>query len=77
MDRRAVHRVVEPFETVNISGDWYRGHCRAGCAPTFRADRIEGVELTGEAHSRSDPGYEAFTGETAGRKLNVPIHFVG
>ena len=70
-------RVVEPFETVNVSGDWYlRGHCRLRDAHrTFRVDRIEGVELTGEAHSRSDPGYEAFTGGDAAPvvKLNVPI----
>ena len=72
-------RVVEPFETVNVSGDWYlRGHCRLRDAHrTFRVDRIEGVELTGEAHSRSDPGYEAFTGGDAAPvvKLNVPIGF--
>tara|TARA_B100000579_G_scaffold304760_1_gene254598 strand:- start:6286 stop:7209 length:924 start_codon:yes stop_codon:yes gene_type:complete len=61
-------RTVEPYETINVSGDWYlRAHCRVrDDHRTFRIDRIEGVELTGETHSRSDPGNEAFTGgETA------------
>ncbi|HCJ86169.1 MAG: hypothetical protein MB55_03655 [marine actinobacterium MedAcidi-G3] len=57
-------RMVEPYETINVSGDWYlRAHCRLrDDHRTFRIDRIEGVELTGEIHSRSDPGNEAFTG---------------
>ena len=57
-------RTVEPYETINVSGDWYlRGHCQLRDEHrTFRIDRIEGVELTGETHARSDPGNEAFTG---------------
>lgn len=57
-------RTVEPYETVNVSGDWYlRAHCRLrGDHRTFRIDRIEGVQLIGETHTRSDPGNEAFTG---------------
>jgi len=57
-------RTVEPYETINVSGDWYlRAHCRLrDDHRTFRVDRIEGVELTGETHVRSDPGYEPFTG---------------
>ena len=58
-------RTVEPYETVNVSGDWYlRAHCRLrDDHRTFRVDRIEALELIGETHTRSDPGNEAFTGE--------------
>ena len=58
-------RTVEPYETVNVSGDWYlRAHCRLrDDHRTFRVDRIEALELAGETHTRSDPGNEAFTGE--------------
>ena len=58
-------RTVEPYETVNVSGDWYlRAHCRLrDDHRTFRVDRIEALELTGETHTRSDPGNEAFTGD--------------
>ena len=57
-------RTVEPYETVNLSGDWYlRAHCQLRDQHrTFRIDRIEEVELTGSFHQRTDPGDEVFTG---------------
>ncbi len=57
-------RTVEPYETLNLSGDWYlRAHCQMRDEHrTFRIDRIEEVELTGTMHERTDPGNEAFTG---------------
>mgnify|MGYP002860387984 FL=1 len=57
-------RTVEPYETVNVDGDWHlRGHCLLrDDHRTFRIDRIETVELTGENHSRTDPGNQPFTG---------------
>ena len=69
-------RTVEPYETVNVDGNWFlRGHCLLrDDHRTFRIDRIEAVELTGETHSRTDPGNRPFTGgeEAPLARVEVP-----
>ena len=68
-------RTVEPYETVNLSGDWYlRAHCQLRDQHrTFRVDRIEEVELTGSLHQRTDPGDEAFTGGEEAPTVRIEI----
>ena len=68
-------RTVEPYETVNLSGDWYlRAHCQLRDQHrTFRVDRIEEVELTGSLHQRTDPGHEAFTGGEEAPTVRIEI----
>jgi predicted DNA-binding transcriptional regulator YafY len=68
-------RTVEPYETLNLSGDWYlRAHCQLRDEHrTFRIDRIEEVELTGTRHERPDPGNEAFTGGEEAPIIRIEI----
>ena len=68
-------RTVEPYETVNLSGDWYlRAHCQLRDQHrTFRIDRIEEVELTGSFHQRTDPGDEVFTGGEEAPTVRIEI----
>ena len=70
---RASRRAVEPQLLAHSSDHWFLvGWCRERQAPRwFRADRIEGVELTGETAPRRDPGLFGAPSDThpAGRAL--------
>ena len=70
---RASRRAVEPQLLTRSSDHWFLvGWCRERQAPRwFRADRIEGVELTGETAPRRDPGLFGVPSDThpAGRAL--------
>ena len=68
-------RTVEPYETINIAGDWYlRAHCLLrDDHRTFRIDRVETVELTGETHSRMDPGNQPFTGGSEAPVVRIEV----
>jgi proteasome accessory factor C len=48
-------RVVDPLALINRDGNWYlRGHCHTADAErTFRVDRIEHIEPTGQNHDRA------------------------
>jgi proteasome accessory factor C len=48
---RTTNRHIEPWTVFSTLGNWYvAGHCRlVGDQRTFRIDRIQAVELTGEA----------------------------
>lgn len=50
----ATRREVEPLGLVHTDGNWYlRAHCRRAEGPrTFRVDRIDELEFTGETHDR-------------------------
>lgn len=71
-------RTVEPYETINVEGNWYlRAHCLLrDDHRTFRIDRIENVELTGEICLGTDPGNQPFTGgdEAPVARIEVPAH---
>jgi predicted DNA-binding transcriptional regulator YafY len=70
-DGRVTRRQVEPQLLCRSASSWFLvGWCRSRQAPRwFRADRIEGVELTGETAPRRDPALFGPPSEThpAGR----------
>jgi predicted DNA-binding transcriptional regulator YafY len=73
---RATRREVEPQLLSRGASSWYLvAWCRERRAPRwFRADRIEGVELTGETAPRRDPALFGAPSEThpVGRRRRGP-----